>query len=467
MKEGQSAQAKEIVFEAGDTQVPQNLREDTGNTDEPPVVKANPKDWFKKPERPPTPDPKWNEGKTVDNKPTRKWLSDLAKAETSSKTFNDLMSTSIVFNAFVMNRLQISDLTQDILVGPAYNLLKGTYRSFIELEYNMEECYKAPTDQLDWNNPEGESTGRTYTTSLTKIKAAKYDLPRIEDMVPNLWIGISPWGPQRQRFYEYVINKVSKHDVYSTMRIQSVISGIVNKWYGYGHLKEIVIRRAYQKLYKFMEGDFLRLHLNNIEDMLLLVVQNRLNNLKGDVTVGLAKALRMYTRRIIIQKRVEDLQLCVESYHKKLNISKPRTCDIDMSRRTLYTTLSEPQGVVYKDKLKKKRLMRTKELYKFSDGTLTSVRNTLDHMLQIGLFPHMCKTLSNIDAYMKGGQNQRDLPRDIPSDRIEVLRYDTKGVKVRKGIMQSKTELTLEQTQQGVSDEVLVSIEGLKNEKEM
>nr|GEV72630.1 retrotransposon protein, putative, unclassified [Tanacetum cinerariifolium] len=53
-------------------------------------------------------------------------------------------------------------------------------------------------------------------------------------------------------------------------------------------------------------------------------------------------------------------------------------------------------------------------------------------------------------------QNQRDLPRDIPLDRIEVLRYDTKGVKVRKGIMQTKTELTVEQTQQGVSDEVLL-----------
>ncbi|GJS19766.1 hypothetical protein Tco_0448398 [Tanacetum coccineum] len=59
-------------------------------------------------------------------------------------------------------------------------------------------------------------------------------------------------------------------------------------------------------------------------------------------------------------------------------------------------------------------------------------------------------------------QNRRDLPKDIPLDRIEVLRYDTKGVKVRKGKMQTKTELTLEQTQQGVSDEVLVSIEGVE-----
>ncbi|GJR17365.1 hypothetical protein Tco_0965892 [Tanacetum coccineum] len=52
-------------------------------------------------------------------------------------------------------------------------------------------------------------------------------------------------------------------------------------------------------------------------------------------------------------------------------------------------------------------------------------------------------------------QNRRYLPRDIPLNRIEVLRYDTKGVQVRKGKMQTKTELTLEQTQQDVSDEVL------------
>ncbi|GKC19574.1 hypothetical protein Tco_1021724, partial [Tanacetum coccineum] len=62
-------------------------------------------------------------------------------------------------------------------------------------------------------------------------------------------------------------------------------------------------------------------------------------------------------------------------------------------------------------------------------------------------------------------QNRRDLPRDISLDRIEVLRYDAKRVKVRKGIMQTKTELTLKQTQQGVSDEVLVSIEGVEESK--
>ncbi|GKE47054.1 hypothetical protein Tco_1478312 [Tanacetum coccineum] len=117
---------KETVFEAGDTQGPQDQGDDMGNTDEPPIVSANSKDWFKKQKGPPTPYLEWNECKTIDNKPTHKCLSDLSKAEKTPKTFDDLMSTLIDFNAFVMNRL-----------------------SYIELKYNMEECYKALTDQLD------------------------------------------------------------------------------------------------------------------------------------------------------------------------------------------------------------------------------------------------------------------------------------------------------------------------------
>ncbi|GKE86457.1 hypothetical protein Tco_1560199, partial [Tanacetum coccineum] len=87
-----------------------------------------------------------------------------------------------------------------------------------------------------------------------------------------------------------------------TRRILAVTNVKVNIWYGYGHLEEIEVRRSDQQLYKFMEGDFLRLHLNDIEDMLLLVVQNRLFNLKGEDIMHLAAALRMFTRRIVIQK---------------------------------------------------------------------------------------------------------------------------------------------------------------------
>ncbi|GJW45487.1 hypothetical protein Tco_0077133 [Tanacetum coccineum] len=271
---------------------------------------------------------KASQGKSLDNEPKQTWLNDLANAKNSPLTFNDLMITLIDFSAFAMNRLKISKLIKAYLVGPVYNLLKGTCKSYVELEYNMKECYHALSDQLDWNNPEGnrcpydlnkplplhESRGhltvpadfffnndleylrggsndKNYTTSTTKTKAVKYEIEGIKDMVPNLWSLI----------------KGVRHDVYSTMMILSVTSVTADKWYGYGHLKEIVVRRADQKLYKFIEGDFLRLHLNDIEDMLLLVVQNRLNNLEGDIIVDLAVALYIYMRRIVIQKRVEDL----------------------------------------------------------------------------------------------------------------------------------------------------------------
>ncbi|GKC40673.1 hypothetical protein Tco_1053057 [Tanacetum coccineum] len=271
---GKSAQAKEIVFEAKDTQGPQNLGEDTCNTDEPPVVNVDPKDWFKKPKRPPTPDPKWNEGKSVENKPTQKWLSDLAKEEKPSKTFDDLMSTLIDFSAFFMNRLQIRNC----------QIVSVDYFFKNDLAYLQEG-----------------STDRTYMTSLTKTKAAKYDLPGMEDM------------------------------------------------YGYGHLEEIEVQRSDQQLYKFMKGDFLRLHLHDIKDILILIVQNRLFNLKGDVIM-------------------------------KLNISRLMTHRAGITDLKPYSTYSNPQGSIYLDKLERNRLMCSYELYKFSDGTLISVRDTLKDM---------------------------------------------------------------------------------------
>ncbi|GKE14227.1 hypothetical protein Tco_1421804 [Tanacetum coccineum] len=131
---------------------------------------------------------------------------------------------------------------------------------------------------------QGGISTMTYTTSLTKTKAAQYDLPGIEDMVPNIWVpvkvaydkhalwGISHWREQRKTFYGYAQGLQSRHDVYSTQRILAVT--------------------------QVEEGDFPRLRINDIEDMLLLVVQNRLKNLLGDDVSDFAIALRMFTRSL-------------------------------------------------------------------------------------------------------------------------------------------------------------------------
>ncbi|GKC88413.1 hypothetical protein Tco_1149062 [Tanacetum coccineum] len=170
----------------------------------------------------------------------------------------------------------------------------------------------------------------------------------------------------------------SSKDVYSRKRIIAVTRLLIMKKYDYGHLEEIEVRREDQKLYRFREGDFLRLCVQDIEYMLLLLVQKKLTNLIIDERYDLNVALRMFTRWIVIERRVKDLQLGVESYQKKLNLIKPDTFRSNIRNRTTYTAYSGPKGVIYKDQINRNRLMRADELHKFSDGMLDDVRSAFD-----------------------------------------------------------------------------------------
>ncbi|GJU85111.1 hypothetical protein Tco_1292657 [Tanacetum coccineum] len=298
--------------------------------------------------------------------------------------------------------------------------MKGTCKSLVELEYFFEEVYNATIDQLDWYNPEGQQyphdlrnplplipnsrgrqvipfdhfinndlpylsggvSSRTYATSITKTKAADYGhIKWIKDLVPNtiwsevpvnydkhaLW-GISYWGHKRQQFYGFAANRESARDVYSKRRII-----------------------AATKLQ--IEGDFKWLRLQDIEDMLILLVQGKLTNLNVEDRLAFDVSLRMFTRSIVIQRRVEDLQLGIESYQKKLNITKPDTYRSDLKCRDAYTAYSNPRGFIYQNKDKKNKLMRIDELHKFSDGTLDDVRTALNDRLKGIRMEYLPKTI--------------------------------------------------------------------------
>nr|GEV55498.1 hypothetical protein [Tanacetum cinerariifolium] len=250
----------------------------------------------------------------------------------------------------------------------------------------------------------------------------------IKDMVPNIWSLVKVaydkhalWGilhrrEQRKTFYGYARGLQSIHDVYSMKLILAVTQVEVMRKHGYEYLKKIVVRRSDNDLYRFKEGEFPCLRINAIEDMLLLV-QNRHTNLSGmtlfkgtrsnyaeleydfkecykalskkldgenpegesaykslrDDVFDFAITLRMFTRSLVIQKRVEDLQLRVESYQKKINITKPETTKSEIRKRDRYTPYQNPQGFIY------------------------------------------------VDNNRRNSQNQRDIPRDIPLVSVEVL----------------------------------------------
>nr|GEV77799.1 hypothetical protein [Tanacetum cinerariifolium] len=195
---------------------------------------------------------------------------------------------------------------------------------------------KGPTQNWLMTLVASTSTGgistMTYTTSTTKTKATQYDLPGIKDMVLNIWSlvkvtydkyaswGISHWREQCKSFYAYARGKQSRGDVYFTKRILAVTYVLVMRKHGYAYLEEIVVRRADNTLYKFKEG--------------------------GDVA-DFAIALRMLTRSLVIQKRVQDLQLGVKSYQKQINITKPDTTRLELRKRHPYTPYKDPQGFIY------------------------------------------------------------------------------------------------------------------------
>nr|GEX57967.1 hypothetical protein [Tanacetum cinerariifolium] len=288
---GKSAHAEEPIHTVGDSRVQQNQEFDTGNNDEQLDDEAASKvDWFKKPKQPLTHDPNWNNRQHVDFRQPQTWISNITRVKNPPTSFDELIDTPIDFSVFVMNWLNITNLTQELLVGAAFNLLKYTCKSRTKLEYHFEECFKATTERLDWHNPEGKHPVKVV-----------YD--------KHAYWSTSHLGPKRQQFYRFARNRMSSKDVYSRKRIIAVTKLKITKRYDYGHLDEIKVRREDQQLYKFKEGDFPRLRLQDINDLLLLLVQQKLTNLTIDEHFDLNVALHMFTRRIVIQRLVEDLQL--------------------------------------------------------------------------------------------------------------------------------------------------------------
>nr|GEU80047.1 reverse transcriptase domain-containing protein [Tanacetum cinerariifolium] len=80
----------------------------------------------------------------------------LARKDDSHTSFNELMDTPFDFSAFVMNRLKVDTLTPKLLASLTYELMKGSCKSLVKLEFFLEEVYNATTNQLDWNNSKGQ-----------------------------------------------------------------------------------------------------------------------------------------------------------------------------------------------------------------------------------------------------------------------------------------------------------------------
>nr|GEW21327.1 integrase, catalytic region, zinc finger, CCHC-type, peptidase aspartic, catalytic [Tanacetum cinerariifolium] len=260
---GKSVHAEEPEFEVGDTNTPQGQEGNQGNdNDEPRTESASRRTWFTKPSCPQEPTYlDKNKDKTPQKGPTQNWLMTHAASTSTGKSlkeFDELMSTPIDFSSYILNGLKIKNLTQENPEG-------GDYPFDLSKPLPLITRRNRHINN-DLKYLQGGISTMTYTTSTTKTKAAQYDLPGIEDIVPNIWSpvkvsydkyelwGISYWRDQRKTFYAYAKGIQSRGDVYSTKRILAVTHVSVMRKHGYGYVEEIVVRRADNALYKFKEG---------------------------------------------------------------------------------------------------------------------------------------------------------------------------------------------------------------------
>ncbi|GJR99842.1 hypothetical protein Tco_0316351 [Tanacetum coccineum] len=133
--------------------------------------------------------------------------------------------------------------------------------------------------------------------------------------------GIHHWEESIIDFFKAEMSTRTKGSVYLDLRIKSVVRVMVKKKWGCGFLTSIIVRRSDDKEYEFSYADLPRLSLNNVEDMYLLQVQDKLHHLLLRFMRDFNNALLLFIKRVVIQNKGEDIQLRVESYQQTLNLT--------------------------------------------------------------------------------------------------------------------------------------------------
>ncbi|GJV61830.1 retrovirus-related pol polyprotein from transposon TNT 1-94 [Tanacetum coccineum] len=165
------------------------------------------------------------------------------------------------------------------------------------IQYDFEECYKALSEKLDWENPEGGDYPFDLSKPLPLIMRGKRQRVQFEyfinndlkPMVPNIWSHVKVDSDR----YRYWVSHIGENNVM--------------RKHGYGYLEEIVVRRADNVLYRFKEGsdgaDFaiaLRMFTRILFDESDTYVLERFDTLAGNPVKEILLKLNLPDHRSIL-----------------------------------------------------------------------------------------------------------------------------------------------------------------------
>ncbi|GKA52816.1 hypothetical protein Tco_0746131 [Tanacetum coccineum] len=219
---------------------------------------------------------------------------------------------------------------------PVYEIIKVFHPDVVHLQFQMEECHKLLTDQVD---------DAILRLSIILIFA-------IVQMVPkSVWIeeeckydiaamyGISHWWFQRKRFYiDQHTSEGDRRAVRTHMRILNVVRIEVFPMYGNNYIKNIVLCRADLKEYVIAERDFKYLYPSDFEDLYF--------------------------------------------YQTQSNLTKPQWDAKGFEYKQDFTVIDSPRAITFRDKYGVQMILRFNEIHKFSDGTPQQIDEALDYRVK-------------------------------------------------------------------------------------
>nr|GEX49195.1 hypothetical protein [Tanacetum cinerariifolium] len=184
-----------------------------------------------------------------------------------------------------------TDASTIITAVPEFDTLSDVQLRVAKLEKDVSELKKIDhsAKALDTLKSQDENAMDKGVTNTVKDHKRKHDDDDDDDDDKDPLAGPNQSSKTDKSAFakepvKQPIAEVVMDDTGEDMKILGVKSVSVKKLHGYGHLEEVVVKRVYRQLCKFKEGEFVDLHLNDIEDMLLLAIQHKLFHLnKSDI----------------------------------------------------------------------------------------------------------------------------------------------------------------------------------------
>ncbi|GJS90560.1 hypothetical protein Tco_0773196 [Tanacetum coccineum] len=184
-----------------------------------------------------------------------------------------------------------------------------------------------------------------------------------------------------------------KEEIYSNSKIVQVIKTLWELGHEHKFITEIVARRANDCIVSITEPDYKNLNKNDIEDMYLLIVNNKVPDYAN---IGLLWSLSVFIRSSVILERVHDFQIGIKSYQQKINLTAPTITFPGIEEYDVFSIVYEPiHGIIYTNSKKEKMVMRPSEIHKFCDAILKRMLEGLKSYCNDVKYGYVQKKLTN------------------------------------------------------------------------